>query len=153
MRTQVGIIGAGPAGLFLSHLLYRAGIESVLLESRSRSDVENTVRAGVLEHWGTELMDELGVGTRMRREAHEHDGITLQWNRERHHVDIAGLTNGRHVTVYPQHEVLIDLIAARLGQGGAIQFGASAVAVVGADSDTPRIDFRRGPDGALETLH
>jgi p-hydroxybenzoate 3-monooxygenase len=153
MRTQVGIIGAGPAGLFLSHLLHRAGIESVVLESRSRSDVENTLRAGVLEHWVTDLMDELGLGVRMRQEAHAHDGITLQWDSQRHHVDIAGLTGGRHVTVYPQHEVLIDLIAARLGQGGEIMFGASAVAVVGADSDTPRIDFRRGSDGALETLH
>ncbi|HVY17644.1 MAG TPA: 4-hydroxybenzoate 3-monooxygenase [Rhodopila sp.] len=153
MRAQVGIIGAGPAGLFLAHLLHRVGIESVILEARSRAEVEGTVRAGVLEHWVTDLMDELGLGTRMRREAHQHDGITLQWNGERHHVDIAGLTSGRHVTVYPQHEVLIDLIEARLKQGGAIVFGASAVSITGADGDTPRIEFRRGPDGALEPLH
>lgn len=152
MRTQVGIIGAGPAGLFLSHLLHRAGIESVILESRSRMDVEGTIRAGVLEHWVTDLMVELGVGERMQREAHRHDGITLQWNRQRHHVDIAGLTGGRHVTVYPQHEVLIDLIAARLGQGGEILFGVSGTAIVGVDTDSPRIDFRRGPDGAPESL-
>jgi p-hydroxybenzoate 3-monooxygenase len=152
MHTQVGIIGAGPAGLFLSHLLYRAGIESVVLEARSRAAVESTVRAGVLEHWVTDLMDELGLGARMRREAHRHDGITLQWNRERHHVDIAGLTGGRHVTVYPQHEVLIDLINARLAHGGAILFETSAVAIAGVDSDKPRIDFRRGAGSALETL-
>ncbi|HEY8290725.1 MAG TPA: 4-hydroxybenzoate 3-monooxygenase [Acetobacteraceae bacterium] len=153
MRTQVGIIGAGPAGLFLSHLLHRSGIGSVILEARSRSDVEGTVRAGVLEHWVTDLMTELGLGDRMQREAHRHDGITLQWNRERHHVDIAGLTGGRHVTVYPQQEVLIDLIAARLGQGGDIAFGVSGTTIVGVDGDTPRIDFRRGPGGALESLH
>jgi p-hydroxybenzoate 3-monooxygenase len=153
MRTQVGIIGAGPAGLFLSHLLLRAVIESVILESRSRADVEGTIRAGVLEHWVTDLMVELGVGDRMRREAHCHDGITLQWNRQRHHVDIADLTGGRTVTVYPQHEVLIDLIAARLGQGREILFGVSGTTIAGVDTDTPRIDFRRGPDGALESLH
>jgi p-hydroxybenzoate 3-monooxygenase len=153
MRTQVGIIGAGPAGLFLSHLLHRAGIESVVLEARLRSGVEGTLRAGVLEHWVTDLMDELGLGARMRLEAHQHDGITLQWNRERHHVDIAGLTGGRHVTVYPQHEVLIDLIAGRLAQGGETVFGVSGTTIVGVDGDTPRIDFRRGPDSALESLH
>ncbi len=153
MRTQVGIVGAGPAGLFLSHLLHRAGIESVILESRSRADVEGTLRAGVLEHWVTDLMVELGLGERMRREAHCHDGITLQWNRQRHHVDIAGLTGGRHVTVYPQHEVLIDLIAARLGQGGEIVFGVSGTTIVGVDTDTPRIDFRRVPESPLESVY
>jgi p-hydroxybenzoate 3-monooxygenase len=150
MRTQVGIIGAGPAGLFLSLLLHRAGIGSVILESRSRAEVEGTVRAGVLEHWVTDLMVELGIGDRMRKESHRHDGITLQWNHQRHHVDIAGLTNGKHVTVYPQHEVLIDLIAARLGQGGEILFNAKAHAINGIDTDTPNIDF--GQDGP-KTLH
>jgi p-hydroxybenzoate 3-monooxygenase len=153
MRTQVGIIGAGPAGLFLAHLLHRAGISAINLESRSRTDVEGTVRAGVLEAWVTDLMDELGLGARMRREGHFHHGITLQWDRQRHHVDITELTGGKAVTVYPQHEVLIDLIAARLAQGGEIVFGARCSAIVGADTDTPRIDFRRDRDGPLESLH
>jgi len=153
MRTQVGIIGAGPAGLFLAHLLHRAGIESVILERRTRSEVETTLRAGVLEHWVTDLMTELGVGARMRREAHSHDGITLQWNKARFHLDIAGLTGGRHVTVYPQHEVLIDLIAARLAQGGVMMFETAAKAIDGIETDTPSIRFRSGADGEQRVLH
>ncbi|MBS0559248.1 MAG: 4-hydroxybenzoate 3-monooxygenase [Proteobacteria bacterium] len=152
MKTQVGIVGAGPAGLFLAHLLARDGIEAVNLESRTRAAVEGTVRAGVLEHWVTALMDELGLGARMRSEGHFHDGITLQWNRERFHLDMAGLTGGKRVTVYAQHEVLKDLIAARLAAGGRIEFGASVTAIEGADTDAPSIRFRRGPDGAEETL-
>ncbi|HQT76174.1 MAG TPA: 4-hydroxybenzoate 3-monooxygenase [Rhodopila sp.] len=141
LRTQVGIIGAGPAGLFLAHLLHQAGIESIILESRSRQDVEQTLRAGVLEHWVVQLMHDLGIGERVAREAHFHDGITLQWNRQRHHVDITGLTGGKRITVYPQHEVLKDLIAGRLGQGGQILFGARCLAINGIDSDRPSIDF------------
>jgi p-hydroxybenzoate 3-monooxygenase len=150
MRTQVGIIGAGPAGLFLSLLLHRAGIDSIILEARARDQVEGTVRAGVLEHWVTGLMVDLGVGERMLRESHRHDGITLQWNHQRHHVDITGLTQGKHVTVYPQHEVLIDLIAGRLGQGGRILFNAKAQAIEGTETDTPRVIFN---DGEPKTLH
>ena len=150
MRTQVGIVGAGPAGLFLSLLLHRAGIESIIIESRSRRDVEETVRAGVLEHWVVELMQELGLGERMLREGHFHSGITLQWNRERHHVDIQGLTGGKGVTVYPQHEVLKDLIAARLAQGGEIVFGVSGAAFRDVDTDHPSIVFSR--DGAPEVI-
>jgi p-hydroxybenzoate 3-monooxygenase len=153
MRVQVGIVGAGPAGLFLAHLLHRAGISAVNLEQRSRSDVETTVRAGVLEHWVVGLMNELGVGARMLREAHFHSGITLQWNRERHHVDIEGLTGGKSVCVYPQHEVLRDLIAGRLAQGGEIIFGVGDTAIRDVDSDRPAIDFRRVGGGVLETLH
>lgn len=153
MRTQVGIVGAGPAGLFLALLLHRAGIDSVILEARSRAAVEGTLRAGVLEHWVTALMDELDIGARMRRLSHRHDGITLQWDRQRHHVDIAGLTGGSHVTVYPQHEVLIDLIAARLGQGGEIRFGATVTSIQGVDTDTPSIRWRPDDDGPEATLH
>jgi p-hydroxybenzoate 3-monooxygenase len=153
MRTQVGIIGAGPAGLFLAHLLHRVGIDSVILESRSRSDVEGTLRAGVLEHWVTALMCELGLGARMEREAHFHDGITLQWNQERHHVDIQGLTGGKRVTVYPQHEVLKDLIAGRLAAGGPIIFGVGGTTIQGADTDRPSIAFRHDRTGAPDTLH
>ena len=153
MRTQVGIIGCGPAGLFLAHLLHRAGIGSIIIESRSRHDVEETVRAGVLEHWVVELMKELGLGDRMMREGHFHDGITLQWNRERHHVDIQGLTDGKRVVVYPQHEVLKDLIAGRLAQGGEIIFGVGGTTIRDIDTDHPAIDFRRDGTGALETIH
>ena len=153
MRTQVGIIGAGPAGLFLAHLLHREGIAAVILESRTRDDVEGTIRAGVLEQWVVDLMATLGVAERMQREADFHTGITLQWNRARLHLDMQELTGGKRVTVYPQHEVLRDLIAARLAQGGEIVFGVSATTIHGVDGDAPAIRFRRGDDAAPETLH
>jgi p-hydroxybenzoate 3-monooxygenase len=152
MRTQVGIIGAGPAGLFLAHLLHRVGIGSIIIESRSRHDVEATVRAGVLEHWVVALMQELGLGERMLREGHFHDGITLQWDRARHHVDIKGLSGGKGVTVYPQHEVLKDLIAGRLAQSGEIIFGVGGTTIRDVDTDHPAIDFRRDGVGTLETI-
>ena len=153
MRTQIGIIGAGPAGLFLSHLLAREGIEAVIVEARTRSEVEGTVRAGVLEHWVVGLMNELSLGARMMREGHFHDGITLQWNGARHHVDIPELTGGKRVVVYPQHEVLKDLIAARLSAGGEIMFGVgfNQTTITGLDTDTPSIQFLR--DGEPVTLH
>ena len=153
MRTQVGIIGAGPAGLFLALLLHRTGISSVIVESRSREEVEGTVRAGVLEHWVAELIKELGLGERMLREGHFHDGITLQWNRHRHHVDIAALTNGKHVTVYPQHEVLKDLIAGLLARGGEIIFDARATGIYGVETETPSIEFCRNAANTSEMLH
>jgi p-hydroxybenzoate 3-monooxygenase len=153
VRTQVGIIGAGPAGLFLAHLLHRSGISAINLESRSRTAVEETIRAGVLEYWVVALMTELGLGERMMREGHFHDGITLQWNRERHHVDIRELTDGKRVAVYPQHEVLKDLIAARLSAGGEIIFGVGDTKIRGLDTTSPAIDFRRDGTGELQTLH
>ena len=153
MRTQVGIIGAGPAGLFLAHLLHRVGISAIILESRSRQAVEETIRAGVLEHWVVELMKELGVGERMMREGHFHDGITLQWNRERHHVDIQGLTDGKRVGVYPQHEVLKDLIAGRMAHDGDIIFSVGGTTIRDIDTGQPKVDFRREGSGAFETIH
>jgi p-hydroxybenzoate 3-monooxygenase len=152
MRTQIGIIGAGPAGLFLAHLLHRIGIDTIIIESRSRHDVEATIRAGVLEHWVVELMKDLGLGGRMLREGHFHDGIMLQWNQERHHVDIAGLTDGKRVVVYPQHEVLKDLIDGRLGHGGEIVFGVGGTTIRDIDTDRPAIDFRRDGTGSVETI-
>ncbi|MFC4167576.1 4-hydroxybenzoate 3-monooxygenase [Teichococcus aestuarii] len=152
MRTQVGIVGCGPAGLFLAHLLHRAGIESVILESRSRAEVEGTIRAGVLEHWLVEMMTAMGLGARMLREGHFHTGITLQWNRQRLHLDMEDLTGGRKVTVYAQHEVLKDLIAARLADGGAIHFGVSATAIHAVDTDRPFLTWRADGDGPEQRL-
>jgi p-hydroxybenzoate 3-monooxygenase len=152
VRVQVGIIGAGPAGLFLALLLHRAGISAVNLESRSRLNVEQTIRAGVLEHWLVELMGELGIAGRMAVDGHVHDGITLQWNRQRHHVDIAGLTGGKQVMVYPQHEVLRDLIAARLAQGGEIIFDVGGTTLRDLDTDHPAIDYRPNGDAELMTI-
>lgn len=141
-RTQVGIVGAGPAGLFLAHLLHREGISSVILEHRSRAEIEGTIRAGVLEQWTVDLMNEMGLGGRMMREGHFHSGITLRFNRESHHIDMEGLTGGKRVTVYAQHEVIRDLVAARLEDGGEIVFGVADVSFHGLDGDTPSIAYR-----------
>ncbi len=151
-RKPVGIIGAGPAGLFLAHLLHRQGIDSIILESRSRADVEGTIRAGVLEQWVVDLMNRMGLGERMMREGHFHSGITLRFHGESHHIDMADLTDGKRVTVYAQHEVIRDLIAARLEDGGEILFGVSDVHLHGIDGDSPRITFRRSADGPVEEI-
>ncbi|GAA5513873.1 4-hydroxybenzoate 3-monooxygenase (NAD(P)H) [Deinococcus carri] len=151
-RTQVGIIGAGPAGLFLAHLLHRQGIECVILESRSHEDVENTIRAGVLEQWTVDLMLSLGLGERMLREGHFHRGITLRFAGESHHLDFEDLTGGRRVTVYPQHEVLKDLIAARLASGGEIHFGVRDVKLHDLNSKRPHITYT-DENGQQQELH
>lgn len=139
MQTQVAIIGAGPAGLFLSHLLYRAGIDNIIIEKRSRQEIETTIRAGVLEQWVVDLMLELGQGERLKREGHFHDGVTFQFAGERHHIAMNELTGGKHVTVYAQHEVIKDLVAGRLAQGGHIVFGAQSVVLGDFESDRPRV--------------
>jgi p-hydroxybenzoate 3-monooxygenase len=118
MRTQVGIVGAGPAGLLLSQLLHLRGIESVIVESRSRAAIEATIRAGVLEQGTVDLMTEIGAGDRMKREGFVHHGIELRFAGRGHRIDLHGLTGGRSITVYPQHEVLKDLIKLRLESGG-----------------------------------
>jgi len=110
MRTQVGIVGAGPAGLMLSHLLHRAGIDCVILEDRSRDYVEGRIRAGVIEHWAADLLDQTGVGARMRREGLVHGGIYFSFGGELHHFDFNALV-GKNITVYGQHEAVEDLIA------------------------------------------
>jgi p-hydroxybenzoate 3-monooxygenase len=147
MRTQVGIIGAGPAGLLLGQLLHLQGIESIVLEDRSREYVERRVRAGVLEAGAAELLRESGVGERMDREGLFHGGIYLQFAGERHHIDFVDLT-GRGILVYGQQEIVKDLIAARLAWGGALLFEAEATDVVGIESDRPRIRYRRGNEEA-----
>src|SRR5918997_6957246 len=118
MRTQVGIVGGGPAGLVLSHLLHLQGIESAVLELRSREVVETTVRAGVLEHGTAELLRETGVGERMGREGAVHHGLNLQFGGRRHRIDFAELTGGGKIWGYGQPEGGKDLFAARLGAGG-----------------------------------
>ena len=143
MRTQVGIVGAGPAGLLLSHLLHLEGIESVVLEARSRDYVENRIRAGVLE-WGTEqLLADAGVGARMRAEGLPHEGVRLRVDQQDHRIDFRALT-GKHVMVYSQHQVVQDLIAARLAAGGQIVFQTDNVAVHDVRADAPCITYEHG---------
>ncbi|MGA5583324.1 4-hydroxybenzoate 3-monooxygenase [Streptomyces thermodiastaticus] len=144
MRTTVGIIGAGPAGLLLARLLHNAGIDSVVLESRDRAYVEQRQRAGILEQGTVDVLRAAGAGERMDREGLRHDGIELRFGRRRHRVDFPALTGGRSVMVYAQTEVCKDLIALQLKEGGPLLFEAEALAVEGADSDRPAVRFRHG---------
>jgi p-hydroxybenzoate 3-monooxygenase len=146
-RTQVGIVGAGPAGLVLAHLLHLGGIDSVVLESRSREYVEGRIRAGVLEQGTVDLLTGMGVGDRLRREGLVHEGIELQFNGERHRIHFTELTGGRSITVYGQQEVVKDLIAARIESGRPLFFDAEVVSV---DADSAVIRYRHdGGDGEL----
>ena len=142
MRTTVGIIGAGPAGLLLARLLHRAGIDSVVLESRDRAYVEQRQRAGILEQGTVDVLRAAGAGERMDREGLRHDGIELRYAKQRHRVDFPALTGGRSVMVYAQTEVCKDLIALQLKEGGPLLFEAEALAVEGAETDSPRVRFR-----------
>jgi p-hydroxybenzoate 3-monooxygenase len=139
-RTQVGIVGAGPAGLTLGHLLHRAGIEAVVLESRSREYVEARIRAGVLEHDVAELFADAGVGERMRREGLVHTGVELQTGRERHRIAFDELT-GKSIVVYGQTEIVKDLIDARLASGAPLLFEVEDVSLHELESERPRIGF------------
>ncbi|HEU5089036.1 MAG TPA: 4-hydroxybenzoate 3-monooxygenase, partial [Roseiflexaceae bacterium] len=143
MRTQVAIIGAGPAGLMLSHLLHLHGIESVVLESRDRAYVEKRQRAGVLEQPTVDLLRASGVGERLDREGLIHHGLFLQFAGSRHRIDMSDLTDGRAITVYGQHEVVKDLIAARLAAGGRIFFEVQNVALHDVTGMQPRVLFRQ----------
>jgi p-hydroxybenzoate 3-monooxygenase len=148
-RTQVGIVGAGPAGLMLSHLLHLAGIESIIVETRSRHYCEARVRAGLIEQWVVELLKTTGVGARMRKEALFHDGIKLSFNEELHHVDFRKLVR-RGVAVYGQQEIVKDFITRRLKDRGRILFEAEAVEIEGIESKKPTIRFRHG--GASQVI-
>jgi len=149
MRTQVGIIGAGPAGLFLAHLLHLEGIESVVLESHTRDYIEHRIRAGVLEHNTTELMKHTGLGDRLQREGLIHGGVNLHFAGRAHRIDFQDLT-GRSITVYAQQEVIKDLVDARLAYGGEILFEAEALALSDIAGRQPRIHYRH--KGAEHTL-
>jgi p-hydroxybenzoate 3-monooxygenase len=137
MDTQVGIVGAGPAGLLLSHLLARAGIESVVLEARTREYVEHRVRAGVLEQGTVDVLTEIGLGDRLHREGMVHHGLELRFGGRGHRIALSDLTGGRAITVYGQQEVVKDLIAA----GGEIHFEAKATEI---DPERPLIRFGGG---------
>ncbi|MBE3605135.1 4-hydroxybenzoate 3-monooxygenase [bacterium] len=141
MRTQIGIVGAGPAGTMLAHLLARAGVESVVIETRSREYVQERVRAGVLEQGTCDLMDAAGVGARMRREGLVHHGIELRFGGRSRRIDLSGLTGGRSIMIYPQREVVKDLTDARVSAGLPIYFEAEDVRVGNIDGDHPEILF------------
>jgi p-hydroxybenzoate 3-monooxygenase len=149
MRTQIGIIGAGPAGLLLSHLLHLEGIESVVLEMHTRAYIEERVRAGVLEQGTVELMVASGVGERLKREGLVHRGVGLRFAGRSHRIDFQELI-GRTITVYAQQEVIKDLVAARLAAGGQILFEAEAVSLNGLENNSPRLRYRK--DGASHEL-
>ncbi len=147
MRTQVGIVGGGPAGLILSHLLQQQGIDSVIIEKYSRQHVEERVRAGVLEQGTVEMLAALGLADRLQREGLVHYGIELSFLGRRHRIDFQELT-GRGITVYGQNEVVKDLTNARLARGGEIVFEAEDVSVADLDSRAPRIRYRKASEDA-----
>ena len=137
----MGIVGAGPAGLTLGQLLHLEGIDSVILEGRSRAHVEGRIRAGVLEHGVAALFDEAGVGSRMRREGLVHTGVELRFGGQRHRVAFDELTDGGGIVVYGQTEIVKDLIEARLASGRAIAFDVDDVRLHELDTDRPRLGY------------
>jgi p-hydroxybenzoate 3-monooxygenase len=141
-RTQVAIVGAGPAGLMLGHLLHLAGIDSVIVEIRSQEHVVDRVRAGVLDQGTVDLMHEAGVGDRLRREGMRHEGIYIRFRGERHRIDMASLTGGRAITIYGQNEVVKDLIGVRQATARPLFFDVSDVKVHDLDTRAPRVQFQ-----------
>jgi p-hydroxybenzoate 3-monooxygenase len=143
-RTQVGIVGAGPAGLLLGHLLHRLGVGSVILESKSRAYVEHRVRAGVLEQGSVDLLVAAGAGDRLQEEGLVHHGIELRFGGRGYRIDLTRLSGGKSITVYGQQEVVKDLIKARLATGGELIFEVESVSLHDIESSSPRILFRSG---------
>jgi p-hydroxybenzoate 3-monooxygenase len=141
-RTQVGIVGAGPAGLVLARLLELEGIDTVVLEARSRDYVEQRIRAGVLEHDTAELLDAIGAGARMHREGLVHEGIELRYGGRGHRIGFPERTGGRHVVLYGQTEIVKDLIAARVRSGAPLHFEVADVSVHDLDTERPSIRYR-----------
>jgi p-hydroxybenzoate 3-monooxygenase len=146
LRTQVGIVGAGPAGLVLSHLLHLQGIESIVVENRSRQYVEERVRAGVLEQGTVNLLAEMGVGERMKREGLVHYGIELRFGGRGHRIDFKELTGGKGIMIYAQHEVLKDLNDARIATGGQVLFEVEDVSVRDFEGPVPKIRYKRNEE-------
>jgi len=140
MRTQVGIVGAGPAGLMLARLLHLAGIESVILENRSRDYIENRIRAGLIEHWAVDLLTEVGAGARLKREGIAHWGINIGINGDLHRIDFKKIVDKR-VTIYGQQEVVKDLVEQRLAGGGPLLFEVDGVSVHDVTGARPKIRF------------
>jgi len=165
VRTQVAIVGAGPAGLILSQLLADAGIESVVIDQRSREEIESTIRAGILEQGTVDLLTAIDPNTRVHTVGDRHDGIELRFQGAGHRIDFRDLV-GRSVWLYPQHEVLKDMLALRLGAGQDLRFGVTASRVEGVDSEHPRVvamtadgeeliidaDFLVGADGSRSVV-
>jgi p-hydroxybenzoate 3-monooxygenase len=150
MQTQVAIVGAGPAGLVLSHLLHLSGIDSVVLESRTREYVEHRVRAGVLEQGTVDLLCEMGVGDRLRREGLVHRGILIGFEGRRYRIALSDLTGGRAITIYGQQEVVKDLIDARVRSNGTIHFEVQDVRLSDLESERPTVRYRKaGRDHTL----
>ncbi|MFE0257603.1 4-hydroxybenzoate 3-monooxygenase [Streptomyces sp. NPDC059010] len=150
MRTRVGIIGGGPAGLLLARLLHRAGVDCVVLESRTREYVEQRQRAGMLEQGTVHALHEAGAAERLQAEGLVHQGIELRFARERHHIDFPALTGGRTVTIYAQTEIVKDLVSLQLADGPPLLFEAEALAVEKPDSETPVVRFLH--EGREQTL-
>jgi p-hydroxybenzoate 3-monooxygenase len=142
MRTQVGILGAGPAGLTLARLLQLRGIESVVLELHDQQHVEGRVRAGVLEQGTVDVLDSMDVGERVHRQGLVHWGIELRFGGHGHRIDFSELTDGRSITIYGQHEVIKDLIAARLATGDSLMFEAEATSLQDLAGPRPTIRYR-----------
>jgi p-hydroxybenzoate 3-monooxygenase len=144
LRTQVGIVGAGPAGLLLGHLLHLNGIDSVIVENRSREYVTDRVRAGVLEQGTVDLLNAMGVGARLQRLGLRHDGLYVSFQGRRHRIDLADLTGGKAITVYGQNEVVHDLIDARTETSRPLYFETEHVSIGALDSASPMLRFRHG---------
>jgi p-hydroxybenzoate 3-monooxygenase len=149
MRTQVGIIGAGPAGLMLARLLQLQGIDSVVIENRDRPYIENRIRAGLIEHWAADLLTEIGVGERMQREGMLHWGINIGLNGDVHRLDFKALVNKR-VTVYGQQEVVKDMVTQRIAGGAPLLFEVDGVSIHDFESDRPKIRFTH--DGRAQDI-
>jgi len=151
MRTQIAIIGGGPAGLMLSHLLHQAGVASIVLEQRSRAHVQGRIRAGVLEQVTADLLRGIGADARMQREGLRHDGFCLAVDGENFRIDMAELTGGKHVTVYGQTEVTRDLIDAFASRPDELVFEATDIALHGIDGSNPSVSYMK--DGCLHEIH
>tara|TARA_R110002051_G_scaffold48308_2_gene95271 strand:+ start:17963 stop:19156 length:1194 start_codon:yes stop_codon:yes gene_type:complete len=151
IKTQVGIIGAGPAGLLLANWLKKHGISSVILELRSREYVEGRVRAGLVEQNTKDILEQLGLADRLNKEGIEHDGVYLSFDEERVHIPFGELTGGRKITIYGQQEIVKDLTDAWLEGGEALHFEAKATKIVDFDTKSPKIHFEKdGEKGILE---